>query len=99
MLAVAQTDDIVFIYRLGATWGDKKTICNKFWQQNPQSYTNGTDKVGCLFSLFFWFFIWQRCSPWHNPCMLLPCPLHVHIHGGCVGDAARARTLLLPNRR
>lgn len=52
MLAVAQTDDVVFVYRLGVTWGDKKTICNKFWQQNPQAYTNGTDKVWVGFFSF-----------------------------------------------
>eukprot|EP00898_Chlorokybus_atmophyticus_P006921 jgi/Chlat1/722/Chrsp104S01301 len=32
-LAVAQSDDIVFIYKLGLDWGEKKSICNKF----PQS--------------------------------------------------------------
>lgn len=34
-LAVAQSDNIVFIYKLGSTWGDKKTICNKFTQTSP----------------------------------------------------------------
>lgn len=34
-LAVAQSDDIVFVYKLGATWDEKKTICNKFYQQSP----------------------------------------------------------------
>lgn len=29
-LAVAQSDNIVFVYRLGAEWGEKKSICNKF---------------------------------------------------------------------
>lgn len=32
-LAVAQSDNIVFVYRLGDSWNDKKVICNKF----PQS--------------------------------------------------------------
>lgn len=32
-LAIAQSDNIVFVYKLGATWGDRKSICNKF----PQS--------------------------------------------------------------
>lgn len=32
-LAVAQSDNIVFIYKLGSSWGDKKTICNKFNNQ------------------------------------------------------------------
>lgn len=32
-LAVAQSDNIVYVYKLGATWNDKKVICNKF----PQS--------------------------------------------------------------
>jgi len=31
-LAVAQSDNIVFVYKLGKTWGDKKTICNKYPQ-------------------------------------------------------------------
>ena len=31
-LAVAQSDNIVFVYKLGLEWGDKKTICNKFLQ-------------------------------------------------------------------
>lgn len=34
-LAVAQSDNIVFIYKLGLTWGDKKSICNKFHQSSP----------------------------------------------------------------
>lgn len=29
-LAVAQSDDIVFVYKLGAGWNEKKVICNKF---------------------------------------------------------------------
>lgn len=31
-LAVAQTDNIVYVYKLGTTWADKKVICNKFPQ-------------------------------------------------------------------
>ena len=34
-LAVAQSDNIVFVFKLGATWGEKKSICNKFLQQQP----------------------------------------------------------------
>ncbi|RYH28435.1 hypothetical protein EON65_12160 [archaeon] len=29
-LAIAQSDNMVFVYKLGAEWGDKKSICNKF---------------------------------------------------------------------
>ena len=29
-LAVAQSDGSVFVYKLGKTWADKKTICNKY---------------------------------------------------------------------
>jgi intraflagellar transport protein 172 len=29
-LAIAQTDNIVFVYKLGAKWGEKKSICNKW---------------------------------------------------------------------
>ena len=31
-LAVAQSDNIIFVYKLGANWGDKKSICNKLEQ-------------------------------------------------------------------
>lgn len=31
-LAVAQSDNIVYVYKLGTTWSDKKVICNKFPQ-------------------------------------------------------------------
>ncbi|XP_075225811.1 intraflagellar transport protein Oseg2 [Lycorma delicatula] len=34
-IAVGQTDNIIYIYRLGEDWGDKKVICNKFIQQYP----------------------------------------------------------------
>lgn len=43
-LAIAQTDDYVFIYKLGATWDEKKTICNKFSQQSATPST-GSDKA------------------------------------------------------
>lgn len=33
-LAVAQSDKIVFVYKLGSEWGDKKSICNKFATSN-----------------------------------------------------------------
>ena len=29
-IAVAQSDNIVFIYKVGIEWGEKKAICNKF---------------------------------------------------------------------
>ena len=31
-LAIAQSDNIVFVYKLGLEWGEKKSICNKFLQ-------------------------------------------------------------------
>jgi intraflagellar transport protein 172 len=34
-LAIAQSDQIVFIYKLGIEWGEKKSICNKFHQASP----------------------------------------------------------------
>ncbi|THD25249.1 Intraflagellar transport protein [Fasciola hepatica] len=34
-LAVAQSDHILFVYKLGETWDEKKAICNKFPQQSP----------------------------------------------------------------
>ena len=36
-LAIAQTDNMVFIYKLGNDWGDKKSICNKFHHSSPTS--------------------------------------------------------------
>ncbi|CUT99105.1 intraflagellar transport protein 172 [Echinococcus multilocularis] len=34
-LAIAQSDNMVFVYKLGESWEDKKAICNKFPQRNP----------------------------------------------------------------
>lgn len=34
-LAIAQSDNIVFVYRVGESWADKKSICNKFLQSAP----------------------------------------------------------------
>lgn len=31
-LAVGQSDNIVYVYKLGESWNDKKVICNKFPQ-------------------------------------------------------------------
>ena len=31
-LAIAQSDNIIFVYKLGARWGDTKSICNKLEQ-------------------------------------------------------------------
>ena len=31
-LAIAQSDNIVYVYNLGSAWGDKKSICNRFTQ-------------------------------------------------------------------
>lgn len=31
-MAVAQTDCVVFVYKIGLEWGEKKSICNKFIQ-------------------------------------------------------------------
>lgn len=36
-LAIAQSDNMVFVYKLGNDWGDKKSICNKF--QHSSSIT------------------------------------------------------------
>ncbi|KAJ1528639.1 hypothetical protein ONE63_007034 [Megalurothrips usitatus] len=33
-VAVGQTDNIIYVYKLGDDWGDKKVICNKFPQQS-----------------------------------------------------------------
>ena len=34
-LAIAQSDNSIFVYKLGHKWGDKKSICNKFQQAVP----------------------------------------------------------------
>lgn len=36
-LAVAQSDNIVYVYKLGDNWNDKKVICNKFTQPSAVS--------------------------------------------------------------
>jgi intraflagellar transport protein 172 len=48
MLCLAQSDNIVFIYKLGKSWGDRKCICNKFKASSsvtcltwPKSYQGG----------------------------------------------------------
>lgn len=33
-IAVGQTDNIVYVYKIGEDWGDKKVICNKFSQSS-----------------------------------------------------------------
>ncbi|GFY01521.1 intraflagellar transport protein 172 homolog [Trichonephila clavipes] len=33
-IAIAQSDNIVFVYKLGDEWGEKKVICNKFLCQS-----------------------------------------------------------------
>ncbi|XP_053193415.1 LOW QUALITY PROTEIN: intraflagellar transport protein 172 homolog [Scomber japonicus] len=38
-IAIGQSDNIIFVYRIGEEWGDKKAICNKFVQ---------TSAVTCL---------------------------------------------------
>ena len=38
-LAIAQSDSVVFVYKLGLDWDEKKSICNKFVQ---------TSEVTCL---------------------------------------------------
>ena len=46
-LAVAQSDNIVFVYRLGLEWGEKKSICNKFQQSasiTAMVWPNGRDQ-------------------------------------------------------
>lgn len=51
-LAIGQSDNIVFVYKLGLEWGDKKSICNKFQQNHsitslawPLSHPNELLKV------------------------------------------------------
>ncbi|CAG9326113.1 unnamed protein product [Blepharisma stoltei] len=39
-LAVAQSDNIVFVYKLGTEWGEKKSICNKFPQSSAVTCMN-----------------------------------------------------------
>ncbi|XP_077366599.1 intraflagellar transport protein 172 homolog [Festucalex cinctus] len=38
-IAIGQSDNIIYVYRIGEDWGDKKTICHKFIQ---------TSSVTCL---------------------------------------------------
>nr|CAH8871752.1 unnamed protein product [Trichobilharzia regenti] len=34
-LAIAQSDNMVYVYKIGESWEDKKVICNKFPQKSP----------------------------------------------------------------
>ncbi|XP_050421465.1 intraflagellar transport protein 172 homolog [Adelges cooleyi] len=34
-IAVGQTDNMVFVYKIGDSWGAKKVICNKFGTKSP----------------------------------------------------------------
>ncbi|KAM7325200.1 hypothetical protein ACRRTK_015453 [Alexandromys fortis] len=34
-IAIGQTDNIIYVYKIGGDWGDKKVICNKFVQTTP----------------------------------------------------------------
>lgn len=52
-IAVAQSDNLVSIYRIGMEWGDKKAICNKFPQNSaitciawPTAAAQGVELVG-----------------------------------------------------
>ncbi|EFO14266.1 hypothetical protein LOAG_14257 [Loa loa] len=33
-IAIGQTDNITYVYRIGKTWDEKKVICNKFIQSS-----------------------------------------------------------------
>uniref|UniRef100_A0A8C5M8P1 Intraflagellar transport 172 n=1 Tax=Leptobrachium leishanense TaxID=445787 RepID=A0A8C5M8P1_9ANUR len=33
-IAIGQTDNIIYVYKIGEDWGDKKVICNKFIQMS-----------------------------------------------------------------
>ena len=33
-IAIGQTDNIIYVYKIGEEWGDRKSICNKFVQQS-----------------------------------------------------------------
>ncbi|KAM7325166.1 hypothetical protein ACRRTK_015419 [Alexandromys fortis] len=33
-IAIGQTDNIIYVYKIGEDWGDKKVICNKFIQMD-----------------------------------------------------------------
>ena len=50
-MAVAQTDNIVFVYKIGDDFGEKKVICNKFIQTSAVTClawpTEGPIIMGC----------------------------------------------------
>jgi len=50
-LAIAQSDNIIFIYKIGTEWKDRKSICNKFAQSS--SVTCMTWPSGRHGELFF----------------------------------------------
>ena len=45
-IAVAQSDYIIFVYRLGLEWGEKKSICNKFPQNSSVTCMTWPSVVG-----------------------------------------------------
>jgi intraflagellar transport protein 172 len=49
-IAIAQSDNIVFVYKIGSEWGEKKSICNKFQQNSSVTcMTWPSERYGDLF--------------------------------------------------
>ena len=48
-LAVAQTDNIVFVYKIGEDFGEKKVICNKFIQTSAVTCIAWPSEGGIVF--------------------------------------------------
>ena len=50
-IAVGQTDNILFVYKVGEGWSDKKVICNKFIQQSAVTCLIWSGDQGVVFGL------------------------------------------------
>ena len=50
-LAVAQTDNIVFVYKIGEDFGEKKVICNKFIQTSAVTCIAWPTEVTLIYRL------------------------------------------------
>lgn len=79
-LALAQSDDIVFIYRLGTEWGEKKSICNKFQQATSVTsmvWPHGRDNelVFALADGKVGFLATSHCTA--RQCHLPPLPMNI----------------------
>lgn len=63
---MGQSDNIVYVYKLGESWNDKKVICNKFPQASTVTaliwLSTGAIIAGGLFYTYVYIFIYVKYS-------------------------------------